>query len=259
MGTIHIFEDLAILEEVSITVIGSLGHLFLAVTLAASPQELKSESWASQQGLFALKIPLGWSVQQRTSGYYEDVRLAPKKEPTVSLTILSRRHFRPMTSIDNDQHLRGVLKKYRKKYEDLRVERGPNRVPIGNEESWSYLLLYNTKATDGSKVTVRETVSYLNRRLGDMAYIHHVLIGRVPLPVVFKYSPKIAEIMRKIEFLRAKLERVSGAAASPSPGASPEPLETDEEDQPDESASPSPASSPAPADAGEESAPEKGK
>lgn len=226
--------------------IGALGPLVLALALGAPIEStaLKSEYWVSHIGLFRVKVPRSWQMAVRAAGegMLEDLRVGPKKEPTVSITILSRRFDRPMTSIDCDDHVRGLLKKYKKEFQDVAVRQGPARVPVGNEDSWGYLLIYNTKATDGSKVSVHETVNYVNRRLGDRAYMHHVIVGRVPLPVAYTFSLVASKFMNEIVFQKAEKQALPGTTtASPAPDGEDEEVE---EETPAPSASPSPAPAP---------------
>lgn len=226
-----------------------LGPLLMAVALAAPIEatQLKSEFWVSAVGLFRIKVPRNWHMAVKAdaaSGMAEDLRVGPKKEPTVSLTVLTRRHNKPMTSIDCDAHLRTILAGYKKDFKDVTVERGPNRVPVGNLESWGYLVIYNTKASDGSKVSVRETVNYVNRRMNDQAYLHHILVGRCPLPVAYTYSPVISRFMENLMF------QLPEKWGSKKPGA------TEEEDEEDEALGASPAAGKSPAaEASPEAAP----
>ena len=188
--------------------IGILGPLALALSMAvpgsvpSDAKKLTSEYWVSPVGLYRIRVPDGWKLNQGNNrDVLEDVRVQPGDEPTVNVAILSRRADRPMTSIDNDMHIRGLLKKYNKQFKDVAIEKGPSRVPLGNSESWSYLLIYNTKANDGSKISVRETISYVNRRLNDRAYLHHIIIGRVPLPLAKKYSEHVSKFLDSVDFL----------------------------------------------------------
>lgn len=222
--------------------IGVLGPLLMTLALAAplDTTHLKSEFWVSAVGLFRIKVPKGWQMAVKAdtdSGMAEDLRVGPKKEPTVSVTVLSRRHNRPMTSIDCDDHLRIILAGYKKEFKDVAVERGPNKVPVGNLDSWGYLVIYNTKASDGSKVSVRETINYVNRRMGDQAYLHHIIVGRCPLPIAYTYSPVISRFMESVGFqLPEKPAKKSASAAA----------SDDDEDEEEETpgASPAPAGSP---------------
>lgn len=225
-----------------------LGPLLMTVALAAplDSQHLKSEFWVSGVGLFRIKVPKNWQMAVKAdeaSGMAEDLRVGPKKEPTVSVTLLSRRHNRPMTSIDCDAHLRTVLAGYKKEFKDVAVERGPNKVPVGNLDSWGYLVIYNTKASDGSKVSVRETINYVNRRMADQAYLHHIIIGRCPLPVAYTFSPIIGRFMENILWQAPEkpAKRTASAAAA-----------EDEEEEEETPASPAPAKSPTPAASPEE-------
>ena len=222
--------------------IGVLGPLLMTVALAAPIEtaHLKTEFWVSAVGLFRIKVPKAWQMAVKAdtdSGMAEDLRVGPKKEPTVSVTILTRRHIRPMTSIDCDAHLRTILAGYKKEFKDVAVERGPNKVPVGNLESWGYLVIYNTKATDGSKVSVRETINYVNRRMADQAYLHHIIVGRCPLPVAYSYSPIISRFMENVMFQLPEKPSAKKAAAGD---------DDDDDDSEDTAASPSPAQSPAP-------------
>ena len=224
-----------------------LGPLLMAVALAApmDTTHLKSEYWVSAVGLFRIKVPKNWqmAVKADDSGMAEDLRVGPKKEPTVAVTVLSKRSDRPMTSIDDDAHVRMLLAGYKKDFFDVHVERGPNKVPIGNLESWGYLVIYNTKAKDGSKVSVRETINYINRRMNDRAYLHQILVGRCPLPFAYTYSPLISRFMENLLFQMPD-----------KPGAQKPVANEDEDDSDDETpgASPAPSASP---DAGADEAP----
>lgn len=235
--------------------IAALGQLVLAVSLAAQAPSvpLKSEYWVSHIGLFQVKVPRGWQMAVRAAGegMLEDLRIGPSKEPTVSITILTRRFDRPMTSIDCDYHMKDLLKKYKKEYQDVAVRQAGRRVPLGNEDSWGYLLIYNTRAQDGSKVSVHETVNYVNRRMNDRAYLHHIIVGRVPLPVSYTFSPVASKVLREMVFQKptkgdgqgASDEATDAAEAAASPAPSPSPAAS-----PSPEASPSPAASAEPAD-----------
>lgn len=217
--------------------IAALGPLVLATALVAQAPSvpLKSEYWVSHIGLFQVHVPRGWQMAVRAAGegMLEDLRLGPTKEPTVSITILTRRFDRPMTSIDCDFHMKDLLKKYKKEFQDVAVREAMRRVPLGNVDSWGYLVIYNTKAQDGSKVSVHETVNYVNRRMGDRAYLHHIIVGRVPLPVSYTFSPVASKVMREIVFQQPtketarkddasdEAEDAADAAASPSPSPAP--------------------------------------
>ena len=218
--------------------IGFLGPLILVVNLAAPVDSipLKGEFWVSAVGLFRVKVPRDWQLEvkaEEDTGMLEDLRSGPKKEPTVSVTVLTRRSDRPMTSIDDDFHMRQLLAGYKKKYKDVHVERGPNKVPLGNLESWGYLVIYNTEGADGSKVSVRETINYVNRRMNDLAYLHHIIIGRCPLPVAYTYSPVISRFMENL------LWQLPDKPGAKKPAAS-------DEDEEEDDASPAPAAPPAP-------------
>lgn len=232
--------------------IGVLGPLLMAVALAApiDATPLKSEYWVSAVGLFRIKVPKAWHMAVKAdaaSGMAEDLRVGPKREPTVSVTVLTRRYNRPMTSIDCDAHLRTILAGYKKEFKDVTVERGPNRVPVGNLESWGYLVIYNTKAADGSKISVRETINYINRRMNDQAYLHHILVGRCPLPVAYTYSPVISRFMENLMF---QLPEKPGAKKPAATAAA------DDEDDEDEAPGASPAAGRSPtANASAEPAP----
>jgi hypothetical protein len=226
-------------------VIPALGPMVLAISLAAQPAAtvpLKSEYWVSHIGLFQVKVPKGWQMAVRAAGegMLEDLRLGPTKEPTVAITILTRRYDRPMTSIDCDLHMKGLLKKYRKDFTDVAIRQAMMKVPLGNEQSWGYLLIYNTKASDGSKVSVHETVNYVNRRMADRAYLHHIIVGRVPLPVAYSYSLPASKVLREMVFQQP-------TKAAPVAADADEGDEGDEEDAAAEAAGASPAPSPAPA------------
>jgi hypothetical protein len=98
-------------------VVGLMRPLALAVCLAVTTIPMKKENWVSALGLFRIHVPSNWRLMQKVAELYEDVEMAPKAEPTVSIKIFSRRSDRPFTSIHVDQHLRGVLKDYKKQFE----------------------------------------------------------------------------------------------------------------------------------------------
>jgi hypothetical protein len=84
---------------------------------------------------------------------------------------------------------------------------------------------------------VRETISYVDRRMADRAYLHHIIVGTCPLAMAKEWSSKVANILSTSYFMKPQKPTVTASPGAAAP-------DTDEDE--DDSASASPGS-PSPA------------
>jgi len=180
----------------------TIKFICLAV-LVLSPRGASAgrNTFLSTYANYKLDVPWNWGIIQKAhDDIGEHLILNPKYQRVVELNIIAKKSDRPLVSMEIDSKLKVMITGYNNNFTDTRIERGPSVVPMGNRDSVGYLVNYNAPTPDGQKMSVRETINFLNIKWGPSRYLHVLITVRCPLYLAESYSPTLAKVLLGLTF-----------------------------------------------------------